>query len=144
MNGLSPTEILYVDNDPESCEWVKNSFLTTENDFEVVCITGAVDALDRLRRQAFDLIVLEYCLTEMTGPELCSKIRRTDTDTPVVIYSALYRDIDRKKAMDAGANAFVVKSDGFSNLTATIRRLLTPRSTISRHYHPIRRSSSIF
>ena len=115
MIGISPIGILYVDNDPESCEWVKNSFLKTKNDFEVVCITGAVDALDRLRRQAFDLIVLEYCLAEMTGPELCSKIRRTDTDTPVVIYSALYRDIDRKKALDAGANAFVVKSDGFSN-----------------------------
>ena len=144
MIGISPIGILYVDNDPESCEWVKNSFLKTKNDFEVVCITGAVDALDRLRRQAFDLIVLEYCLAEMTGPELCSKIRRTDTDTPVVIYSALYRDIDRKKALDAGANAFVVKSDGFSNLTATIQRLLTPRPPISRHYHPIRRSSSIF
>ena len=144
MIGLSPTGILYVDNDPESCEWIKNSFLTNEKNFDVVCMTGTDDALDRIRRQAFDLFVLEYCLAEMTGPQLCRKIRLGDPDTPIIIYSALFRDIDRKTSIEAGANAFVVKSDGFSNLSATIHRLLTPRSAISRHYHPARRSSSIF
>ncbi len=144
MIGLSPPGILYVDNDVESCEWIKNSFLTNEENFDVVCIRGAADVLVRIRRQAFDLFILEYCLMEMTGPELCRKIRLGDPNTPIVIYSALFRDVDRKNAMDAGANAFVVKSDGFSNLSATVRRLLTPRRAITRHYHPARRSSTIF
>ncbi len=91
MPGIRPAAILYVDNDPESCESIKTSFLRDETEFNVVCLTGAEDALDRIRRQSFDLYILEYSLLEMTGAELCRKIRVTDRDTPVVIYSALFR-----------------------------------------------------
>lgn len=144
MQVTKPVAILYVDNDSDSCEWVKNSFLTNEKNFAVVCVNGTEGALDLIRRQSFDLYIFEYSLLEMTGAELCRKIRVTDRDTPVVIYSALFREIDRETAMKAGATAFVVKSDGFSNLTATVRRLLMPRPAITRHYHTARRSSSIF
>jgi DNA-binding response OmpR family regulator len=144
MTGIGPAAILYVDNDPESCQLIKTSFLRDETEFDVVCITGAEDALDRIRRQSFDLYILEYSLIEMTGAELCRKIRVMNRSTPVVIYSALFREIDRETAMKAGATAFVVKADGLGNLSATIRRLLTRRPVISRHYHAAKRSTSIF
>lgn len=140
----SPARILYVDNDHESCKLIRNSFLRDEKDFDISCVTGTAEALARMRHASFDVFILEYSLFEMTGAEMCRKIRQTDRDTPIVIYSALFREIDRKNAMDAGANAFIVKSDGFSNLTTTLRRLLTPHPVISRHYHSTRRSSSIF
>ncbi len=144
MLGIRPASILYVDNDVESCELLRSSLLASENDFEVVCVTGTDDAIDLMRQRSFDMYILEYCLAEMTGPELCRKLRLTDRRTPIVIYSALFRQIDREKALDAGANAFVVKSDGFSNLSATILRLLYQKPVISRNYHSARRSTSIF
>ena len=143
MIGFKPASILYVDNDLESCELIKDSFFKDEKEYDVTCISGTAEAMDLMRRFSFDVIILEYSLLEMTGAELCRKIRLDDHNTPVVIYSALYRDIDRERALDAGANAFIVKSDGLSNLSATIRRLLDRRPVISRNYHSGRRSSSI-
>lgn len=143
MVELLPAKILYVDNDVETCEWIKASFFKDEREFDVTCISGTAEALDLIQRSSFDVFVLEYSLLEMTGAELCRKIRLTDRNTPVVIYSALYREIDRERAVWAGANAFVIKSDGLSNLSATIRRLLDRRPVITRNYHSGRRSSSI-
>lgn len=144
MLGNRPADILYVDNDPDACEGMRTLFRESEKGCNLTCSTNPRHTREMLSQRAFDMYILEYCLTEVTGPELCRKIRLTDSNTPVVIYSALFREVDRETAMGAGANAFVVKSDGFSNLTATIRRLLVPQPVISRHYHPARRSTQIF
>lgn len=136
-------KILYVDNDYESCEFVMDSFKQDEKNCEVKAVTSVPQALTLIRHNPFDLYIFDYCLLEMTGAELCRKIRTEDRKTPVVIYSALYREVDRETAMNAGANAFVIKSDGFYNLSTTIRRFLNPRPVISRNYHSTRRSSSI-
>lgn len=135
--------ILYVDNDYESCEYVVNSFKKNEKGCEVKTVTSVPQALLLMQGNPFDLYIFDYCLLEMTGAELCRKIRAEDRKTPIVIYSALYREIDRETAMGAGANAFIVKSDGFYNLSTTVRRFLNRPPVISRNYHSARRSSSI-
>ncbi len=135
--------ILYVDNDYEFCEFVMNSFKQNEKSCEIKTVTCVPQALLLINSNPFDLYIFDYCLLEMTGAELCRKIRAEDRKTPVVIYSALYREIDRETAMNAGANAFIVKSDGFYNLSTTVRRFLNRPPVISRNYHSARRTSSI-
>lgn len=144
MFGTMPAGILYVDDDLEACEEMKMMFQASIKGCDLICSTSQRQTQEMISQRSFDMFILEYCLSEMTGAELCHKIRLEDRDTPVVIYSALFREIDRKMALAAGANAFVIKSDGFSNLSATIRRLLVPRPVISRHYHSARRSTRIF
>ncbi len=144
MLGSRPADILYVDNDLEACEGMQALFRESQKGCNLTCSTSPLQIREMISQRSFDLYILEYCLTEVTGPELCRKIRLKDRVTPVVIYSALFREIDRETALGAGANAFIVKSDGFSNLSATIRRLLSLRAVISRHHHPARRSTRIF
>ena len=135
--------ILYVDTDSEACRGIEDSLRSDGLDFRLVCVTGTEAAFDQIRRQTFDIYIFEYCLFEMTGAQLCRTVRLTDRETPMIIYTSLDREIDRETAMTAGANAFVVKSDRFANLSSTISRLLKPRPLISRHYHTARRSSNI-
>lgn len=144
MLGTRPADILYVDNDLEACEGMRTLFRESEKGCNLTCSMSPVQTQEMISQRSFDMYILEYCLTEITGSELCRKIRIKDRDTPIVIYSALFREIDRETALGSGANAFIVKSDGFSNLSATIRRLLILRPVISRHHHPARRSTQIF
>ena len=143
MSLLPNSNILYVDNDAESCAVIRASFRRFASEFNVTVMTGEKAAFQRMREQNFDMLILEYCLTEMTAPEMCRQIRQTMPEKPVIIYSALFHEVDRTTAMDAGANAFVVKSDGFSNLASAIRRLLMTPVPMSRPIHIPRRSSSI-
>ncbi len=141
MYTMKPANVLYVDSDQESCDLIKRSVSDTECIFSFS--SGAQHARELLARRSFDLYIFEYCLTETTGAELCRTLRSAGDLTPVIIYTALYRDIDRQKSQSAGANAFVVKSDGFHNLSVSIRRLLEPRPSASRRYNSVRGSSAI-
>ncbi|MEP6946981.1 MAG: response regulator [Acidobacteriota bacterium] len=134
----SNTRILYVGSDPEFCDSIRAVF--NERSAEFVCtfaITGK-QALELAEAQKFDLLISEYGLYDMTGDRLCRKIRERDGSTPLLIYASVYRDSDHEAATNSGANAYILKSDGTSNLVSAIRRLTRrPEPTTSR-YHATR------
>jgi CheY-like chemotaxis protein len=50
-------------------------------------------------------------LPEIDGFELCRRMRGISPQTPIVFFSGAPHDFDRKKAIDAGANAYVIKPE---------------------------------
>jgi two-component system chemotaxis sensor kinase CheA len=93
-------------------------------------VATAVDGLDgytTLKTRKFDLVVSDVEMPRMDGFDLVSKIRADKqlTDLPVILVTALESREYRERGVEAGANAYVVKS-GFdqSNLLAIIRRLI--------------------
>jgi two-component system chemotaxis sensor kinase CheA len=86
-----------------------------------------VDALTLLRSEAVDLVVSDVDMPRMNGFELTAGIRasRELTDLPVVLVTSLDSRDDRERGVDAGANAYIVKSSfDQSNLLDVIRRLI--------------------
>jgi two-component system chemotaxis sensor kinase CheA len=73
------------------------------------------------------LVVSDVEMPGINGFELTLKIR-TDArlkDIPVVLVTALSSDLDRQRGLEAGANAYIVKSNfEQSNLVETIQRLI--------------------
>lgn len=135
--------LLYVDSDPEFCDMIRNVFVHTSREFKCSFASSGQQALEFIgKRSPFDLLIMEYCLFDMTGALLCRKIRELDDTAPVLIHTALYRDVNRENAMNAGANAFILKSDGISNLFSVIRRLTSPSLPTHNNYR-VRRSSSV-
>ena len=122
--------ILYVDDDADTCLMMKAWLGAGSHSYDITAVTSAEDAVSVISGQNFDLYVLDYCLPAMSGPELCSIIRKTDSSTPVVIYSALTRPVDREVAMNAGASLYLVKPDDIDVLRSTIRKLLGKGSYI--------------
>jgi DNA-binding response OmpR family regulator len=85
----------------------------------------ATEALALSRTHSFDLYILDYRMPDMSGIELCSVIRQTDKQTPIMFFSAMARDIDRKAAIVAGASDYLVKPNDLNRLTKTVKELLS-------------------
>jgi DNA-binding response OmpR family regulator len=85
---------------------------------------SAREAFNLLDEQAFDLCVLEYALVDITGPQLCSLVRRMGWNVPMMVFTALDRDIDRQNAMSAGADDYLRKPEDLPKFVASAARLL--------------------
>ena len=93
----------------------------------VTTATDGVDAFTRLRSGAFDLVVSDVDMPRMNGFELTSMIRKDKgiTDTPVVLVTALESSEDKERGIEAGADAYIVKSSfDQDNLLDTIKKIL--------------------
>lgn len=119
--------VLYVDDEQENCS-VMEYWLRSECGLDVTVAYDGKSALEHIDTEYFDIYLLDYCLPDTTGVELCRSIRTLDAATPIVIYSALDRDIDRIQAMNAGASCYLIKPDELLQLKPRIERLLEVRS----------------
>lgn len=124
MRTSSSRRILYVDDDPDSCLLMGLLLQQYNEDYGVIAVGTIKKAVDLINDLDFDLYILDYRMPEMSGVELCRLIRQTDTETPIMIYSAMSRDADRLEALNAGANAYLVKPNDLDILNETVERLL--------------------
>ncbi len=95
--------------------------------YQVLTAVDGMDALTRLRTEQVDLVVSDVDMPRMNGFELTGKIRadRELADLPIVLVTSLDSREDRERGVDAGANAYIVKSSfDQSNLLEVIRRLI--------------------
>ena len=94
-------------------------------------VTTAVDGVDgytALKTGAFDLVVSDVEMPRMDGFALTTKIRADKQlpGLPVVLVTALDSQNHRERGIEAGANAYIVKSNfDQSNLLEVIRRLIS-------------------
>jgi DNA-binding response OmpR family regulator len=73
------------------------------------------------------LFILEHQLREMSGVELCRRIRQTDKKTPILFFSGRTRLMVGEVSIAAGATEYLVRPIGEDHLIDTIRRLLRDR-----------------
>lgn len=80
--------------------------------YEVKTAVDGAAAFELLRSVSCDLLVSDVDMPRMTGFELTARLRADKelADLPVVLVTALESDEDRAKGIDAGANAYIVKS----------------------------------
>jgi DNA-binding response OmpR family regulator len=115
-------QILCVEDDDETCLLIKN--LLGLINCEVTTVQSVKEALQKIESEKFDLYLLDNWLPGGSGVELCRRIRDGDAETPIVFYSGAAYDTDKKEAMAAGAQVYLVKPADISLLVATIRELL--------------------
>ncbi|MDO8318539.1 hybrid sensor histidine kinase/response regulator [Rhodoferax sp.] len=95
--------------------------------YVVSTAVDGMDALTTLKTAAFDLIVSDVEMPRMDGFDLTARIRADKqlAALPVVLVTALESREHRERGIDAGANAYIVKSSfDQSNLLDIIRRLI--------------------
>jgi DNA-binding response OmpR family regulator len=81
------------------------------------------EGLQLARRRYFDLYILDNWLPDGSGVGLCRLIRRFDSRTPILFYSAAAYDRDIKEALRAGAQAYLVKPVILDDLAHEVARL---------------------
>ncbi len=93
-------------------------------------VTTAVDGLDGFNKfssEEYDMIISDIEMPRMNGFELTKRVRdaKNHSDIPVILVTALETPTDMKMGMDAGADAYIVKSSfEKSNLLQTIQRFI--------------------
>lgn len=116
--------LLVVEDSVTSRTLLKN--ILESSGYDVVTAVDGVDALTALHTGRFDLVVSDVEMPRMDGFALTERIRqdRKLADLPVVLVTALGSREHRERGVEAGANAYVVKSTfDQSDLLAVIRRL---------------------
>lgn len=138
--------ILYADSDESSRKFVKNWLQVNARSYLLTCVTSGSEALTHVAKTRFGLYLFDYCLSDMTAPELCRRVREIDSKSPVIICSLFDREIDRRMAMAAKATDFIVKPEGFhrlANILSSLVRDLPTSRRRNRHIHSLRRSATI-
>ncbi|HEY6872701.1 MAG TPA: response regulator [Geobacteraceae bacterium] len=121
-----PTRPVLVVEDSITARTLLKNILETAGYRTVTAVDG-IDALTRLRTEQIDLVVSDVDMPRMNGFDLTAKIRSTRelADLPVVLVTSLDSREDRERGIEAGANAYIVKSSfDQSNLLDAIRRLI--------------------
>jgi DNA-binding response OmpR family regulator len=115
---------LVVEDDPDIVELIAH-YLRAEG-FEVSATGDGRTALDRLRAEAFQVVVLDLQLPGMDGLSLCGEIRRDKRtrSLPVIMLTARGDEADRIVGLEVGADDYVVKPFSPKELVARVRALL--------------------
>lgn len=95
--------------------------------YEVETAVDGVDALNKLASRRFDAVVSDILMPNMDGLALTQKIRQDPKyrELPVVLVTSLASDKDKKRGMEAGANAYIPKPAFDQKLLLdTLRRLI--------------------
>jgi DNA-binding response OmpR family regulator len=92
--------------------------------YDVVCTDDAERAFDIVKKEQFDLYLLDNWMPKLSGMDLCGKIREFDTKTPILFYSGAAFDADKERALKAGAQGYLVKPVQPEVLIGEVSKLL--------------------
>ena len=115
--------ILLVDDDEDLREALGEQLLMTE-DFDVFEAGNGSDAMEKVKSELYDLIVLDVGLPDTDGHELCRLMRKQGVKCPVLMLTGHDSDLDTILGLDAGANDYVTKPFKFPVLLARMRAQL--------------------
>lgn len=94
----------------------------TDYDFSFVHTVS--NAEEMISDRPFDLYVLDNWLPDGSGLELCTWIRSSDTATPIIFTSAIAQRHEIDRAIEAGADRYIVKPYEPDALLLTVKELL--------------------
>jgi len=114
--------ILIAEDDAPLAAFIAKAFKTEEHTTEVAA--NGEDALERLKKAKYDLLILDLNLPILTGTEVLNKVREGDPDIPILILTATEEVAERVACLDAGADDYLTKPFSFSELSARMKAVL--------------------
>ena len=118
---MSAGRILVADDDPQIRRAMKATL--TARGYQVSDARTGEEALDKLRSEAFDLVLLDMNMPGIGGMETCRLIR-SSSDIAIVMLTVNNTEQDKVEALDAGADDYVTKPYSTPELLARIRATL--------------------
>lgn len=116
-------KILLIDDDVDLREALSELLIMTDG-FDVFEGGDGAEALEKIKRQAYDMVVLDVGLPDIDGRELCRLIRKQGVKCPILMLTGHDTDSDTILGLNAGANDYITKPFKFPVLLARIRAQL--------------------
>ena len=133
--------ILVVDDEPDLLELIQ---VTLENSgFEVETATQGAEVFAALNRCPPDLMMLDLMLPDVSGIEICRKVRSTQewADLPIIMVTARSQEFERVIGFEMGADDYVVKPFSPRELVLRVRAVLRRMEVPAEAPHEIRRGA---
>ena len=110
--------ILLVDDEPQITRVLRTSLSAQRYDIRVA--NDGETALEIMKDWTPDLVITDVAMPQMDGLELCRRIRMT-SEVPIIVLSVKGEERTKVRALDAGADDYVTKPVGMSELSARVR-----------------------
>ena len=124
-------KILVVDDEVDIVDFI-DDYLTGEG-YEVITAYDGVQALDKMRQDLPDLVVLDVMLPGLDGFEVCKQVR-TESAVPILMLTAKDTDMDKIVGLEIGADDYMPKPFNPRELVARVKAIL--RRTYRQDYQP--------
>lgn len=117
-------EVLLIDDDPDLAVMLRT--LLRGQDFQIFAEYNGEDGIETCKAERPDVVILDLLMPGLDGWEVCEKIREF-SDVPILILSALGSPGSVARALDAGADDYLIKPVHASLLASRLRTLVRRR-----------------
>ena len=121
-------KLLLVDDDSSLASLVE-AYLVAQKHTVEVAHTGR-HAEDLLKRYEYDVLILDWRLPDVMGPEICRNLRKKGSVLPILMLTGNNAIEQKEYGFDAGADDYVTKPFDMRELAARVRALLRRPSTL--------------
>lgn len=121
---MNTGKILVVDDESDLVELI--SYNLNKEGFETSSASDGEEALNKVRKESFALVLLDLMLPGMSGMELC-RIFRNDQKTrnlPIIMLTAKGEEVDRVLGLEMGADDYITKPFSPRELVARVKAVL--------------------
>ena len=129
-NDVDTKQILILEDEPSLIFTLED---TLQNEgYETVIARKGQEALDIIKQEAPDLLILDLMLPGISGYDVCKEIRDMNYTFPIIILTARNREIDKVTGLKIGADDYITKPFGVKELLARIDARLRRSNNFSR------------
>ena len=132
---MPSARIMIVDDDPQIRRVLRTALVA--QDYEVVDARNGEEALEKMRDERLDLVILDMNMPRMNGLETC-RIIRSSSDVAIIMLTVRDAESDKVEALDAGADDYMTKPFGSPELLARIRAALRRSPQLSSDLQVVR------
>ncbi|ADQ41895.1 two component transcriptional regulator, winged helix family [Caldicellulosiruptor acetigenus I77R1B] len=115
---MSKAHILVVDDEKPIVDIIK--FNLEKEGYKVTASYDGEDALNRIKSENFDMVLLDVMLPKLDGFSVCKKVREF-SDVPIIMITAKADEVDKVLGLELGADDYITKPFGIRELIARIR-----------------------
>ncbi len=114
--------ILIVDDEPNMIRGLADN-LTFEG-YDISSASNGVEGLEKIIGGHFDLVVLDVMMPEMSGFDVCKRVRARGIDVPIIFLTAKGEEIDKVIGFELGSDDYITKPFSVRELLARIKAIL--------------------
>ena len=128
------TRVLLVDDDIELLDIARILLNQKDPDLEIVVSNSVKDALEKLEKERFDIIISDYMMPDSSGLDMLEALRTGGDDIGFVIWTGYSNEEVAIKSLNLGADYYILKADDykeqFSAIKDVIRRITETKTTV--------------
>ncbi len=123
-NSSNVARVLVVDDDEGSREALVEIL---EDDNRVASVTNGYSAIEKIKQEAFDLVLLDVTMPEIDGIETLKQIKKHDEGIDVIMVSATDRAREATASIKSGAYDYITKPFDADSILAVVERVVQKR-----------------